>query len=148
MSVLELSSVITPDGKDKSGDYFTQRNVNDAVAKMINTNCYFKNKGKTMSIDYDNAREIIEKAQSQYDDAISRLHTSEKQIADRAKIVSANIRKTTTTLSQGLAKIEKQANFDRLEVYVALLERAESAMTSLAELEKSGKLEKIADALS
>ena len=47
-------------------------------------------------------------------------------------------------LKDKLKKVEKNANFDRLERYVLLLERAANAMHSLAELEASGKLEKIA----
>ena len=39
------------------------------------------------------------------------------------------------------------ANFERLERYVELLERAAQAMSGLAELEKNGKLEKIANAI-
>ena len=39
------------------------------------------------------------------------------------------------------------ANFERLERYVELLERASQAMSVLAELEKNGKLEKIANAI-
>ena len=50
-------------------------------------------------------------------------------------------------MSEGLSRIEKQANFDNLERYVALLERANVALSALAELEKNGKLNKISEAL-
>ena len=43
--------------------------------------------------------------------------------------------------------IAEVANFERLERYVELLERAAQAMSVLAELEKNGKLEKIANAI-
>jgi hypothetical protein len=44
-------------------------------------------------------------------------------------------------------KVEKTANFSNLERYVNLLERAATAMSTLAELEKEGKLDKISSAL-
>ena len=50
-------------------------------------------------------------------------------------------------MSEGLSRIEKQANFDNLERYVTLLERANVALSALAELEKNGKLNKISEAL-
>ena len=48
---------------------------------------------------------------------------------------------------QGLARIENAANCDRLQQYVSLIERASSAMKILADLEKEGKLDKIATAI-
>jgi hypothetical protein len=50
-------------------------------------------------------------------------------------------------MASGLIKMEKSANFNNLERYVSLLERAASAMQTLADLEKAGKLDKIAGAL-
>jgi len=43
--------------------------------------------------------------------------------------------------------VQKQADFNNLTRYVELLERAATAMTTLSELEKAGKLQKIAGAL-
>lgn len=60
---------------------------------------------------------------------------------------SGGVRDAADKLAAGLNKIEKAANFDRLERYVELLERAAKAMDLLATLEQSGKLEKIAGAL-
>ena len=57
------------------------------------------------------------------------------------------VAKAADDLASGLAKVEKAANFSNLERYVNLLERAATAMQTLAELEKAGKLEKIAGAL-
>ena len=50
-------------------------------------------------------------------------------------------------MASGLSKIEKSADMARLQGYVELLERAATAMNALADLEKSGKLEKIANSL-
>ena len=50
-------------------------------------------------------------------------------------------------MASGLSKIEKSADMARLQGYVELLERAATAMNALAELEKTGKLEKIANSL-
>jgi hypothetical protein len=50
-------------------------------------------------------------------------------------------------MAAGLAKVEKAANFDRLERMVDLLERAAVAMSTLAEMEKSGQLAKLSEAI-
>ena len=60
---------------------------------------------------------------------------------------SQSVRQSTQKMAEGLARIEKQANFDRLEMYVLLLERANVALSELAELESKGMLEKISSAL-
>lgn len=48
---------------------------------------------------------------------------------------------------ESTGELQKSADFERLERYVALLERAAVAMQTLAELEASGRLEKIAAAI-
>ena len=75
------------------------------------------------------------------------LTAAQKELGIKAKSASSSVRESAEKLSSGLLRIEKSANFDRLERYVDLLERAAKAMTALGELEKTGKLEKIASAI-
>ena len=75
------------------------------------------------------------------------LTAAQKELGIKAKSASSSVRESAEKLSAGLLRIEKSANFDRLERYVDLLERAAKAMTALGELEKTGKLEKIASAI-
>lgn len=145
---LMLDDVIRPTGVDKTGPIYSTRELHDVVVKMVNTKNFFKRKGKKMSTDYDKATDIINKAQSRFDTALIKLKETEAEISKTTKKVSENVRSSTERLSQGLARIEKQANFERLETYVNLLERAEQAITSLAHLQETGKLEKIANAIS
>lgn len=78
---------------------------------------------------------------------IDSLTAAQKELGIKAKSASSSVRESAEKLSAGLLRIEKSANFDRLERYVDLLERAAKAMTALGELEKTGKLEKIASAI-
>jgi hypothetical protein len=100
-----------------------------------------------MKPDYDNATKIIEEAHAKFDNAVAKLLKSEQQISDTTKKASENVRIATSKLAEGLTRIEKQANFDKLERYVELLERAEKSITALSLLENNGKLEKIISAL-
>lgn len=100
-----------------------------------------------MNNDIEDAKVIIENQMTQMDNVISRLRSKEQEVADTAKEVSAKVRISTEKLNQGMAKIEKLANFNRLEVLLTQLERAELALSSLAKLEQSGKLDKILNAL-
>ena len=137
-----------PDVHVKGMPCYTERRCNDWVAKAINNEIFFKIKAKKMSEDYVKATEIVDKAQSGFDCSLKKLMKSEDDIASKTKRVSEDVRKSTAKLGEGLARIEKLANFDRLEKYVELLERAEKAINSLAELEKTGRLEKIASAIN
>lgn len=72
---------------------------------------------------------------------------AETRMSEASKRTSGNVRKAADDLQSGLSKIEKVASFDRLDRAVAVLERAAAALTILAELEKDGKLERIANAV-
>ena len=130
---------------DREGPMFATNDVVKSLAAMINTNELFERKAKMMTPD-------IQKAETHLDDAITRFkkqyteRTEASFITDAKKVVG-NVKDAEEKLLQGLARVEKAANFERLNRYVELLERAASAMNQLAELEKEGRLDKIANAI-
>ncbi len=134
-------------GQDSLGAIYDERDVTDSICDMIKNENYFKGKWADMSRDFGVAAKKVDKAQDHLSSVIRKLGDTEEEIINKTKIVSGKVRDATQRLSDGINKIEKTANFDRLERYVVLLERAEKAMSALAELDKSGKLEKIANAL-
>ena len=100
-----------------------------------------------MKSDIEKAVEITEKGIDEFGAALDRFLALEQRYADQSKKASGSVRDASEKLAQGLARIEKAANFDRLERYVQSLERAANAISTLAEIEASGKLEKIAGAI-
>ena len=100
-----------------------------------------------MTTDAQIAIEKTENVTKEFPESLDRFIGVEKRFADQSKRAVGSVRDASEKLANGLAKVEKAANFDRLERYVALLERAASAMNALAELEASGKLDKIAGAI-
>lgn len=132
---------------DKNGPLFDNKHVVDQCHDYIENENYFKRRCKNMERDYEKSAEKVDKAYKHLDKSIQQLVSKEDEIADKTKTITGKVRDSAQRLSDGLAKVEKQANFDRLERYVELLERAEKAMSALADLDKSGKLEKIASAL-
>ena len=99
------------------------------------------------STDYENASQIAETAEKMFARSATKLVSTTETLQVNIKKVSGNIRKAADDLALGLSKVEKTANFSNLERYVLLLERAAAAMSTLAELEKDGKLNKISSAL-
>lgn len=99
------------------------------------------------SDDIKKAEQIMESAIGNFQKTQERFGNLTQSMTDLTKKASGNIRKAADDLSSGLARVEKQANFNNLERYVVLLERAAVAMSTLAELEKTGRLDKIAGAL-
>lgn len=97
--------------------------------------------------DYEKASEIAETAEKMFKRNASNLMATTEDLQTNIKKVSGNVRKAADDLAAGLSRVEKTANFSNLERYVALLERAATAMSTLAELEKEGKLDKISSAL-
>lgn len=149
MSDPTLSCVFDPDGIDRYGPYYKTENVNLSVANDINhrESIYFKRRVKSMSKDLDAATETIKEAHKRFDDQLNKLLVSEGNIASQTKKISGKLKDTTNKLSDSLLRIDKIVNFDRLEKQVVLLERAERSIKALAELEASGRLDKIFSAL-
>ncbi len=143
----EITDIVKPVSYDKNGPKFSMRSVNDYNLKQIKNDNFFEKKAKPMTKDLEKATALVDKATENYDRALCAMGASMDRVEGETKKHSGKLRDTTQKLSDGLARIEKLANFDRLERYVELLERAEKAMSALAELEKSGKLEKIAAAV-
>jgi flagellar capping protein FliD len=141
--------MLKPDLINSQGPQWKLETIAKIIAnEVISENgTYFTRNAKMISTDYEKASEITEEAWKMFSKNVDKLKQTTTQIQHDIKKVSGDIRKASDDLSQGLIKVEKTANFNNLEKYVLLLERAASAMAQLAELEKSGKLEKIAGAL-
>ena len=139
---------LKPSFQDSKGFAWNVGDIHKYAAADINIGTYFQNRVKdSMTPDFKAAAETCDAASDVFNKAFSLMLNAEQSMTAAAKKTSGNVRKAADDLAQGLAKVEKTANFERLDKYVGLLERAATAMTVLAELEKSGKLDKIASAL-
>ena len=143
MSRLEVAKV------DRHGPAYTKESVINVIADEVNnpSGTHFSRGARVMSNDLQNATKVVNDAHQMLAVAIDKYHAQTAQVSAHAKKCSGDVRKAADDLASGLAKVEKTANFSNLERYVNLLERAATAMQTLAELEKSGKLDKIAGAL-
>ena len=133
--------------KMRGDDVFEQEEVNLMMANVIDSGHLGKKSAKDLT---EKHREIEEAISSWYERLNlhrDKMIESEADIAKVCKSTSTNVRTAANQLGEGLARLEKTCNFDRLERNVELLERASAAMLSLAELEKNGRLEKIMGAM-
>lgn len=143
MSKLEVAKI------DRFGPAYTLKSVNNMIAKEITSEggTFFSRGAKTMSNDLQHATKTLTDVEHMLATAVDKYHAQTAAVSAAAKRCSGDVRKAADDLASGLAKVEKTANFNNLERYVSLLERAATAMQTLAELEKAGKLDKIAGAL-
>lgn len=134
---------------DKDGQKFTKSSVISVVAEEVNNvdGNYFERRDRSKAKEYSDAADIFEQAEKQLSFQLDKYLEKSNKLSAIAKKTSGDVRKAADDLSSGLLKVEKTANFSNLERYVLLLERAASAISILADLDKSGKLEKIASAL-
>ena len=138
------TSLMKPAKYDKDGPMYAVEDVREAVKSKILVDNYFEGKVKPMVNDVERAIEKTEAVTESMAQTLNKFFDMEQKLSAETKRASGNVRDASDKLASGLARVENAANFDRLERYVGLLERAASAMNSLAELEASGKLEKIA----
>jgi len=139
-----ISSLI---GRDRNGELWDAVKINKLCSQSINNEAYFQRRGKRMSRDIDKSTALVDESIEKLSKSIGIMIETENKLTSATKAVSTNVRATTDKLAQGLSRIEKQADFNKLATYVSLLERAEKALSALAELELNGKLERIAGAL-
>ena len=138
-----------PDVIDRHGPGWSVKKVTNAIATELvsESGTYITRRVKMISPDYEKASEVAETAEKMFKRNVSSLMGTADELQANIKKVSGNVRKAADDLASGLVKMEKAANFSNLERYVTLLERAATALTTLAELEKEGKLGKITTAL-
>lgn len=134
---------------DKHGPAFSLKSVVNSIATELQhpAGTYITRGAKAVSIDLNNAVETLTEAERVFSKAVDSYQAKANALSTIAKKCSGDVRKAADDLASGLTKVEKTANFNNLERYVGLLERAATAMQTLAELEKAGKLDKIAGAL-
>lgn len=138
---------LQPTKFDKYGPAYTKEDVDKWALGMINTESYFHRRvGKAMS-DTEKAIEKMDTMMKEFSVVIDKFQAMESSVVDKSKKATGALKDSAERLSQGISRVEKAANFERLERYVDLLERAATAMRLLAELESTGKLDKIAGAL-
>jgi hypothetical protein len=145
---LELKRLgIEPVGYDKEGPQYSQATVDAHVVKAILIEDYFKKVTKRMNADIKTAIDLTEEADKRFASALDAFTKTHIDFSNSAKKASSSVRTAADTMAAGLARVEKAANFDRLERMVDLLERAAAAMSTLAEMEKSGQLAKLSEAI-
>jgi len=126
---------------------FDASKVAASVAIDINSCNGLEYRIKEAKKEIDAADSITVELTKAFIESTKRMSDSTELLKAKSKSVSSNVRQVAADLQSALNKVEKQANFDRLERYVDLLERAAKAMTILSDIEKTGKLSKISDAL-
>lgn len=135
---------LVPIKQNSKGLLFSINDVNKYIANEMKMDSgHLTRRANNMSKDLENAKKVMDEFNNTLDYSIQNLIRKHEEISEKTKRVSGNVRKSTHELGSGLLAIEKMANFDKLERYVLLLERTASALTTLSELDKAGKLEKI-----
>lgn len=140
--------VSIPAYQDRYGQMFSEKDVAEYLAGSILTGKFFPKRGENMKKDFETATEVCETATAMFMRAMDRLHEAEQRLSTGTKKTSGDIRKAANEMLNGLEKFEKVAEFEKLDKTVAILERAAKALTTLAELEKEGKLTQILSAVT
>ena len=126
--------------------YKTKDLANALVVEINNTN-HFEKRVKTMNKDIETATKTANEALLIFENSIVQVIKKQTEVSESAKKVSGSIRQAANELSEGLIKLEKSANFQNLEKYAEILERCATSLSTLAELQKNGLLEKIGIAI-
>lgn len=133
----------------KSGEVFAKKDtVFTAIAENINTGNHLQRQANhRVTPDFKAAAETIEAMVDHLEETQSRMLKGMDAIAKGATDASRKARSSASEMAALLEKINRGANYERLERNVALLERTAAAMQTLAELEKSGHLARVMRAL-
>lgn len=144
-----IDAKLKPAASIRNEHYYTNYDVALTIANEIctETNAYFTRRTKMNRDDLNKAKEQVESATAKLTGAIDQLTSKINELSEKTKTISSKTRDTAQKLNEGLIKIEKQADFTKLEQRVELLERAGKALNALAKLEQNGSLQKITQSL-
>jgi hypothetical protein len=142
-----IRASLRPVAYDKHGPLYSAGQTRATIVKMILADDYFSKRGKKMSKDIQKANDLIEVATNEMQLSLDRFFALEEKFAENSKRVTGRIRDASTRLADGLARVEKAAAIPQLERHCALLEKMADSLERLAELQVSGKLDKISAAL-
>lgn len=138
-------ATLKPVGYDRKGPMWRKDDLDKVILQEIqHSNSYQNRRAKNVATSIEEATEIVNETTKLFSAAVSALSAKHSHLEETAKKVSGSVREQADKLASGLSRVEKAADFDKLERYVILLERAATAFSTLADLEKTGKLEKIA----
>jgi len=140
-------SGLIPEAMDRNGPLYSIKQIMQYIHNAINTEDFYTRKAKSMAKDAEKAIEMTDDVSKRFKSSINQLMVVEQEFVQQSKKMSGEVRDASEKIAQGIQRVEKAANFERLERYVELLERTATAMTILGELEKTGKLDKIATAI-
>ena len=127
---------------------FDKNNVMSMVAEDINEGHQMQRQtNRRITPDFQAATETIDAMVSHLEEAQIRMLKSMDAVAKGATDASRKARSSASEMAAMLDKINRGANYERLERNVALLERTAAAMQSLADLEKTGQLSRVIKAL-
>jgi hypothetical protein len=140
-------SGLIPEAMNRNGPLYSLGQVMKYIHGAINTEDFYTRKAKNMTKDAEKAIELTDDVSNRFKSSINQLMVVEQEFVQQSKKMSGEVRDASEKIAQGIQRVEKAANFERLERYVELLERTATAMTILGELEKTGKLDKIATAI-
>ena len=138
---------MTPVTLHSQPESYLRADVDALIVKMINSDSYFNRRASKMSKDSEKAIKELDKMQERVSGSIKGFLDKERAVSESIKKTTGQLRDSANKLGQGISNITKITDFNQLERYVLLLERAELAMNGLSKLQDSGKLNKIIEAI-
>ena len=118
-----------------------------AISLFVANGGTYQGRESIIVTETERATELANDATQMFDAALTKLMAKERGYVEASKKVQGDLRKQMNDLSDTVQRLHKTADLDRLDRYVTTLERMAAAMTTLAELQASGKLARIGEAI-
>lgn len=128
----------------KQGAGFTHEAVRDMVVFNLDRRIYVATQHASQT--YDSAAEELEAATKRLDDALNKLLESEKATSEKAKAAISRAKDSAAQIGDALNRVNRLLGSD-FEAKLIQLERTATALSQLADLDKSGLLAGVISAL-
>lgn len=119
--------------------------LNEIVIKSENN--VITRKVKRMDNTINEAINVLSESIDKVETLTEKLQREEESMASSTKRTIGKVKTTVSQLSDSLAKVEKLANFDKLERYNNTLCSIADSLERISALEKGGKLDAVIKAL-
>ena len=136
---------------DKNGPNYSRSAIEAYILNEITINSesnLITRKVKSMSSKIKEALDVMECSIVKVSELNDRLLNSEKSVAESSKKAVSKVKSSVNEITDSVAKIEKIANFDKLERYSKTLLDIAGSLERISLLQNDGRLDSVIKALS
>jgi methyl-accepting chemotaxis protein len=151
----KIDLTLKPRGRDKKGDIFLRSDLDKVIIKETilghrahTKETYSQREEIKMTKEIELVGDAFDEAASKVGKKIQSFDSKVKDLTDTTKKATSHVKRSSNDLLVSIEKLNKIADFEKLERLAQTLESICTSISSLSALEKSGQLAAVARSIT